>query len=220
MEKEQVKTLYDYTKFHIGLYSTLITGLIALISFGFGEARDLYLSWIKAIIIVLLIAGVFGAIVASRIVYGKWSEDTLATESSRFWKIRRLGNIKWRIADIFTTVEHYAFWIAIVIAIFGFYFTSEISSPDKEAVTRSLKQPDCVATSILWVKGADCQQASKGVVTVKTVRFIKPDLAIVDGESTIPVPSGNDVKLKSGTFTTLLMKNDNQWSVKFWKADY
>src|SRR5205085_12169426 len=86
---EQIKQIYDYTKYHIGFYSTLLSGLIALATFGKGTGVGArYRPFILVIIIVLLIAGIAGALVASRIVYGPWGSKYFLIEKSWFWKKR------------------------------------------------------------------------------------------------------------------------------------
>jgi hypothetical protein len=127
MAIEQVKQIYDYTKFHIGLYSTLLTGLVALVTVirrqGFGEQ---YRTVLFIIIIVLLIGGIAGALAASRIVYGPWEEKYFVIEDSRFWEKRWLWPKQfrckswWSWADVSLMVEHYAFWLALLIAIVRF----------------------------------------------------------------------------------------------------
>jgi hypothetical protein len=119
MEIDQVKQIYDYTKFHIGLYSTLLTGLVAVVTFSKGKdfGQD-FRKVILVIIIRLLIGGIAGALAASRIVYGPWQEHQFAIEESRFWKKRWMWPRKskwkswWGWADISLAIEHYAFWLA------------------------------------------------------------------------------------------------------------
>src|SRR5438309_1751623 len=90
MEIEQIKQIYDYTKFHIGLYFTFLAGLVAFKNFGRGENfGERHRTVLFLIIIVLLIGGVAGALVASRIVYGPWRKECFDIEASQFWKKRR-----------------------------------------------------------------------------------------------------------------------------------
>ena len=127
-DTEKIKHIYDYTKFHIGMYSTLLTGLIALASytqdktFGQNYGRVLF-----AIIIILLIGGIAGAIAASRIVYGPWSNGSFQTRDNEFWETKTKGKGKgwefsWTWADVCLGIEHYAFWIALVISIIAFAY--------------------------------------------------------------------------------------------------
>ena len=125
MEIEHIKQIYDYTKFHIGLYFTFLAGLIAFVNFGRGEnAGDQHRTALVVIIYVLLVGGVAGALVASRIVYGPWQEGSFVIENSWFWKKRpsRWANSKFycSCADLSLVIEHYAFWVALSIAIWTF----------------------------------------------------------------------------------------------------
>jgi hypothetical protein len=76
------------------------------------------------IIFVLLIGGVAGALVASRIVYGPWGTDAFDIEDSEFWKKRPSSKANssffWSWADVALIIEHYAFWLALCIALLTF----------------------------------------------------------------------------------------------------
>ena len=88
---ERLKLLYDYEKFHIGLYGAMITGFIAILSV---ESEDLPL-WMIVIlalaIISLLVAAICGAILASSVIdiYNTYNHWELVTKSevnlNRFW---------------------------------------------------------------------------------------------------------------------------------------
>jgi|RhiMethySRZTD1v2_1073278.scaffolds.fasta_scaffold3001602_2 hypothetical protein len=122
IDTEKIKHIYDYTKFHIGMYSTLLTGLIALANYtsnrDFGKQ---YGQILFAIIIILLIGGIAGALAASRIVYGPWSNGSFQITRSEFWKKRRTRKgKKWSWADVCLTIEHYSFWIAVAISVITF----------------------------------------------------------------------------------------------------
>lgn len=129
IEIEQIKQIYDYTKFHIGMYSTLLTLLIALHTYTEGDKNigQQYRWVILPLILILLIGGIAGAIAASRIVYGPWKDELFTIEKSWFWKkrpfISRKLNWDWNwtrwfsVAGICLTIEHYAFWAALIFAI-------------------------------------------------------------------------------------------------------
>src|SRR6266480_691270 len=142
IETEQIKHIYDYTKFHIGLYSTLLTGLIALT--GFVKGKDFgqrYGRVLFVIIVVLLVGGIAGALAASRIVYGPWQDGSFCIKDSRFWKKRWFrpekygGPSWWSWADISLVLEHYAFWVALFIAIITLSLTETlVPEPVKWAI--------------------------------------------------------------------------------------
>ena len=125
MEIEHIKQIYDYTKFHIGLYFTFLAGLIAFVNFGRGEHfAEQHRAVLLEIIFTLLIGGVAGGLVASRIVYGPWQKDSFVIENSRFWKKRPsqkpYSKFYWSWADVSLVIEHYSFWLALFIAIVTF----------------------------------------------------------------------------------------------------
>src|SRR5437868_2643545 len=64
---ERLKLLFDYTKFHIGLYATLAAALITLLNGDFlGTFRpEKHLMW--AAIILIAAAGLAGGVIASTI---------------------------------------------------------------------------------------------------------------------------------------------------------
>lgn len=118
---EQIKQIYDYTKFHIGLYFTFLAGLVAFVNFGRGEHfGEIHRTALVLIVTVLLVGGVAGALVASRIVYGTWEKELFVLEKSKFWKKRTLGKHYWSCADVSLWIEHYAFWAALAIAVWTF----------------------------------------------------------------------------------------------------
>jgi hypothetical protein len=128
IDTEKIKHIYDYTKFHIGMYSVLLTGLVALSNYTKGgDFGRSYGKIIFAIIIILLIGGIAGALAASRIVYGPWSNGSFQTGDNEFWKTQTKGEGKgwefsWTWAEVCLGIEHYAFWIALVISIIAFAY--------------------------------------------------------------------------------------------------
>jgi hypothetical protein len=113
LDYEQVKVLFDYTKFHIGVYTTLITiivtGLYYLrITQGVNFKPNLL--FIYGSMVMFGIAGLSGGIIAS----------TLPHHSSikEFWK-ERIGPFRLRImsGEFWTYCEHTAFWLGVVSAV-------------------------------------------------------------------------------------------------------
>ena len=120
-ELEKLKLLFDYTKFHIGLYTTVATifgGLFAAsdkIPFKFHP--DLLL----ASVIFMCIAGWAGGTIASSIP-GYSSYTT-------FWSApiapMRLPGFK---AEYWTYIEHISFWIAVVLALLSIIASSRAAA--------------------------------------------------------------------------------------------
>ena len=121
----KIEKIYDYTKFHIGMYSTLLTLLIGIHTYSRGkEIGELYGSVILWVIVMLLVGGIAGAFAASRIVYGKWENEHLVVHDNWFWRWNPLRPkskyecLRWYSwSGVFLTLEHYAFWFALFYAL-------------------------------------------------------------------------------------------------------
>lgn len=113
---DQLKCIYDYTKFHIGLYATLVAGLIGLMNFG--PLVVFHLPTIRPLQILIggfLLAGAFGAIVLVSL--------TDPTGENGFWdetKERLVTTPTWFLQKplhFWLSCEHFCFWVAIVVAL-------------------------------------------------------------------------------------------------------
>jgi hypothetical protein len=117
MMDDQLKQLYDYTKFHIGMYTTLVTVIIAV--FANDTLKQAYSHFVPFMVITLLffiIAGLFGGLVASSVpFYATFYEFTKS----------RLGpwDSKLFPALICIHLEHSAFWAGCLTAAGGFVWT-------------------------------------------------------------------------------------------------
>ena len=113
---EQLKQLFDYTKFHIGMYTTLIAAIIGV--FANDTLNDSYtglVPYIKATIVMFLVAGAAGGLVASSIPFFK----TFETFSKS-----RLGPWCFKVIPAIwcTHIEHTAFWIGCLVAVVGLFY--------------------------------------------------------------------------------------------------
>jgi uncharacterized membrane protein len=112
MVTEQMKLLMDYTIFHIGLYTTLSTALIALL--GLFPNRANVMKWqLVFTLICLVLAGIFGGLVASHIPHFKDFDDFY----NRLW-IGPWG-FQWIPAWLAMSLEHIFFWLGVVFALWG-----------------------------------------------------------------------------------------------------
>jgi hypothetical protein len=115
---ERLKTLFDYTKFHIGLYTTVGAAYIALMTSDYGKK---FLTPNKPLVILaviaLLIAGMAGGIIASSCCHETDFDKFMKTHLTPFAKEERL----WApTARHWTNIEHGAFWVAIIVAVLSF----------------------------------------------------------------------------------------------------
>ena len=110
---EQVKLLFEYTKFHLGVYTTLAAALIALVNTDFGKRINLPGEFVWAAVIFIGLAGLAGGIVASTLPH--------VTTLSDFWS-SKIGPFRLKIlaGEGWTYIEHTAFWLAIVSILTAF----------------------------------------------------------------------------------------------------
>lgn len=113
---DQLKQLYDYTKFHIGLYTTLITAIVGV--FGNSGLKLQYsymVPYMKVTVILFMAAGAFGGLIASSIPFFTKFED---------FRNARLGlwSCQWIPSIRCTHLEHGAFWLGCLIAVLGLFF--------------------------------------------------------------------------------------------------
>jgi hypothetical protein len=108
---EQLKLLMDYTVFHVGVYISLSTGLVALLGLFPGKA-DVMKEPLIAALACFLLAGACGGVIAAHIPY--------ATDFRIFhntW-IGFLGG-RFAPARVWMLIEHTAFWAGVGCAIWG-----------------------------------------------------------------------------------------------------
>ena len=112
-QDDQLKMLMDYTKFHIGMYTTLCTLLVGFL--GLYKDPDLLESmrvFLFGTLLSFVIAGLFGGIVAANLPH---------CETFAEFENKRLGPFgsAWIPSSTCIILEHLAFWTGIVIAVAG-----------------------------------------------------------------------------------------------------
>ena len=117
-EFEQLGLLFEYTKFHILLYTTLNTLLIGLFAFGKKEgAADQFRRTMKIVVFFFLLAGGAGGVIGSSIPrFHRFSDFCEANISPYGMRFLRFRGRTW------IHLEHGAFWIGIVVAVASFLF--------------------------------------------------------------------------------------------------
>lgn len=119
-----LELLFDYTKFHIGLYLTLASAYITVASVKVGDQLALSLDWsfVIAAMFAFMLAGFAGGVIVSSITqcYGT-APDCKST--ARFlempigpWDLRSV----WLPARLWTYIEHTAFWLGLMLAFLSF----------------------------------------------------------------------------------------------------
>jgi hypothetical protein len=109
-EYDRVKLLFDYTKWHIGIYTTLGTLIVTVLGWG---RLTLYapLLWLSLLFVGL--AGLSGGIIASTLPECGTLEEFFRSPTG-FWGIPLLSGRTW------TRIEHTAFWIGVFAAVAAF----------------------------------------------------------------------------------------------------
>ncbi len=119
-EQKSLEMLFDYTKFHIGLYLTLTASYIAVISANINTKplvllRHDLLFWVA--VACFMLAGLAGGVIASSIT------QTSARSAGEFLA-HRIGPWEWKglhfEARKWTWLEHTSFWIGLIAAVFSF----------------------------------------------------------------------------------------------------
>ncbi len=130
-EFERLQLLFDYTKFHILLYTTLITLLIGLFAFGVDvESITQFRKVMKPIVVFFLIAGAAGGVIGTNIPkFDKFStfwhgQDSQDDNNNKKLYISPFGvKFLYFPGKVWAYIEHSAFWFGILIAIYSFLRT-------------------------------------------------------------------------------------------------
>jgi membrane-associated protease RseP (regulator of RpoE activity) len=110
---ERIQMLFDYTKFHIGLYTTLASAAVALIGTPLGTTLDADSRWVWAAIAFIGLAGFAGGVIASSLPQFNRIEQ--------FYRAR-LGPFRLHVmsGELWTYFEHVMFWAGVIAIIVAF----------------------------------------------------------------------------------------------------
>ena len=122
-EDKKLERLYDYTKFHIGIYLGFSSGLVALI----GKGQDI--TFIKDLIsiplllvislVLMAFAGAAGAVVATSAIESE-SFDRFIEEEHGFGRWKKWTGRTW------ITWEHRFFWASLFCLAFSILLNTKI----------------------------------------------------------------------------------------------
>ena len=106
----------DYMKFHIGLYATLCTLLIAILGLDpWKEYSTLMSHYLLVTLVCFIIAGASGGLIGSSLPnYTAWTDFQSARLGPWFLPEKLRMPAAW-----VASAEHSAFWVGIVIALYG-----------------------------------------------------------------------------------------------------
>ena len=110
-QDEKLGRLYDYTKFHIGLYATLVTGLLALMSIGAGSLSSAYRLPVILMAVLFLLAGACGGIVSVNTFRHSSYRGLMRAQAVAYGK-----PLRWTV-ERYAQWEHRFFWAGIVVGL-------------------------------------------------------------------------------------------------------
>lgn len=122
---EQLKHLFEYTKFHIGMYTTLVAAIVGVFANdNWKTAYEQYFPFMLTSVVSFLFAGAFGGLIASSIPYYRTFEEFMTCKlgpgSGKLIGIR---------AKTCTHVEHGCFWLGSLAAVFGLIYVTVSELP-------------------------------------------------------------------------------------------
>jgi hypothetical protein len=123
---KSLELLFDYTKFHIGVYLAVAGSYITISTIKVGETLLLRLKtvWLWLAMVSFMIAGLSGGVIASTLTQCVGGGE-MACESSVHFLDQSIG-IPWSLEWIsfsgrtWTYIEHTSFWIGLVSAVVSF----------------------------------------------------------------------------------------------------
>jgi hypothetical protein len=108
----QIKLLFEYTKFHIGLYASLIVALVGLMKLGGRDVPANLLPYLQATLVCFVVAGAAGGIIAS----------SISVNYKRLVRGDKIGPFGFNVLRYprWAHIEHFAFWLGITVSVWGF----------------------------------------------------------------------------------------------------
>jgi len=171
IEFEKLKNLGDYTKFHLGLYITLLAAIIAFLTSELGPPIGSPVSLpFLATVFLLALAGAFGGMVGSHIPN---HHSLTVFEETRLSK-RILGIDIGAKGGTWITLEHTVFWIGMIAMLAGliwFAFNRSATARQSDvarvftAFVEAWNRSDMAGVAALWVENGEFKSQSGEVAT-------------------------------------------------------
>ncbi len=115
-DDKRLERLYDYTKWHIGIYLALGSGIVAGIGFMFRDTKPwqhlLHGPFLLLAFFTMVGAGIAGGVIGSSLACTEKWEDFWDKDQG-FWGIPILTGKTW------THIEHACFWLSLCLATIG-----------------------------------------------------------------------------------------------------
>jgi hypothetical protein len=112
---DRVKLLFEYTKFHIGVYLTLASIILGILGLKPPTSVSASMTLLIAGAVLFAIAGMAGGIIVSRL--------TQVTTYNEFWQ-KKTGPFwwDWLPGQCWTYIEHTSFWLGFASLAAAFLF--------------------------------------------------------------------------------------------------
>jgi hypothetical protein len=122
LEDKQLERLYDYTKFHIGIYLSAAGGLAAFVGAAAeGKEKPTYLATLigspSALVLsfaLMVLAGIAGAVVATSTIESTSYKDFLKNKHGAY-------GVEPFCGKTWVTLEHAFFWLSLFALGFGIF---------------------------------------------------------------------------------------------------
>jgi len=127
MEDKRLDRLYDYTKFHIGIYLSAAGGIAAWIS-NTAESKfkdpdfisKFFFHWTLVVsFLFMVLAGIAGAVIATSAIKSESYQDFIQTRQGAYGFEPFLGKT-W------TTLEHAFFWLSLFLMIVSVFSANAV----------------------------------------------------------------------------------------------
>lgn len=240
VEMDKLKQLADYTKFHLGLYITLLAAIIAFLTSELGPPLGSVASlWFLGTVLFLAFAGGCGGMVGSNLPNHSSLTRFEATEFSK-WVFKGSGrDWIWR--------EHACFWTGMFIMLVGLgVFTHErwntprhddihrllselgdaIHSGDYRGAARLFAEngelhgdgPTAMRRDAIAARLAENRGGSRRpfVVTGLETRLIDTNHAVVSGRAEFAVLRSGQRDVEQEPFVAILFKRKAGWAIHVW----
>ena len=115
LDRDQLQMLYDYTKFHVGLYATLNGSYLAFVSSTWGKhIIEGQFAAVCAATILLVAAGICGGLIASSAPFATGMDQFLNAKLAPFVNQAQKCGLpcRWVIQ-----LEHMFFWSGVAVAL-------------------------------------------------------------------------------------------------------
>lgn len=128
-----LQNLYDYTKFHIGLYTTVFTAVVAAIKLGSESARGATKGLMCFALFLFLTAGACGGMIASHVPYVH-EQLTAAGNTASMWEVRLSPSLFESLeatVKLWASLEHGFFWLGALSC-----FVATLIPHKKDAISK------------------------------------------------------------------------------------